>query len=293
MSKTGSAAKVKLNSFDDLFGTEKLQTGTEQVQEISLSELHEFKGHPFKVLDDEKMQETVESIREHGVLMPGIARPMKDGGYEIIAGHHRRRHACELVGLTTMPMFIRDYTDDEATIIMVDSNIQREDILPSEKAKAYRMKYDAMKHQGSKEGGLTLGELGEAAGESAKTVQRYIWISRLSDSLLDMVDAKKIGIMQAVDLSFLSEDAQQWVLVAIQETNVVITTQQSAILKESDKKGELTFPMVRMMLEKEKTVERKVVIKTERINNYFPATYSREQIENIIYQLLENWKNTQ
>ena len=292
MSKTGSAAKVKLNSFDDLFGTEKLQTGTEQVQEILLSELHEFKGHPFKVLDDEKMQETVESIREHGVLMPGIARPMKDGGYEIIAGH-RRRYACELVGLTTMPMFIRDYTDDEATIIMVDSNIQREDILPSEKAKAYRMKYDAMKHQGSKEGGLTLGELGEAAGESAKTVQRYIWISRLSDSLLDMVDAKKIGIMQAVDLSFLSEDAQQWVLVAIQETNVVITTQQSAILKESYKKGELTFPMVRMMLEKEKTVERKVVIKTERINNYFPATYSREQIENIIYQLLENWKNTQ
>jgi ParB family chromosome partitioning protein len=287
MSKTGSAAKVKLNSFDDLFGTEKLQTGTEQVQEIALSELHEFKGHPFKVLDDEKMQETVESIREHGVLMPGIARPMKDGGYEIIDGH-RRRHACELVGLTTMSMFIRDYTDDEATIIMVDSNIQREDILPSEKAKAYRMKYDAIKHQGSKEGGLTLGELGEAAGESAKTVQRYIWISRLSDSLLDMVDAKKIGIMQAVDLSFLSEDAQQWVLVAIQETNVVITTQQSAMLKESDKKGELTFPMVRMMLEKEKTVERKVVIKTEHINNYFPATYSREQIENIIYQLLEN-----
>ena len=292
MSKTGSAAKVKLNSFDDLFGTEKLQTGTEQVQEIALSELHEFKGHPFKVLDDEKMRETVESIREHGVLMPGIARPMKDGGYEIIDGH-RRRHACELVGLTTMPMFIRDYTDDEATIIMVDSNIQREDILPSEKAKAYRMKYDAIKHQGSKEGGLTLGELGEAAGESAKTVQRYIWISRLSDSLLDMVDAKKIGIMQAVDLSFLSEDAQQWVLVAIQETNVVITTQQSAMLKESDKKGELTFPMVRMMLEKEKTVERKVVIKTEHINNYFPATYSREQIENIIYQLLENWKSTQ
>ena len=292
MSKTGSAAKVKLNSFDDLFGTEKLQTGTEQVQEIALSELHEFKGHPFKVLDDEKMQETMESIREHGVLMPGIARPMKDGGYEIIDGH-RRRHACELVGLTTMPMFIRDYTDDEATIIMVDSNIQREDILPSEKAKAYRMKYDAIKHQGSKEGGLTLGELGEAAGESAKTVQRYRWISRLSDSLLDMVDAKKIGIMQAVDLSFLSEDAQQWVLVAIQETNVVITTQQSAMLKESDKKGELTFPMVRMMLKKEKTVERKVVIKTEHINNYFPATYSREQIENIIYQLLENWKSTQ
>ena len=278
MNKTGSAAKVKLNSFDDLFGDGQPQAGIEQVQEIALSELHEFKGHPFKVLDDEKMQETVESVREHGVLMPGIARPRAEGGYEIIAGH-RRRHACELVGLETMPMFIRNYTDDEATIIMVDSNIQREDILPSEKAKAYRMKYDAMKHQGSRTG--------------AKTVQRYIWISRLSEPLLDMVDAGKIGIMQAVDLSFLSEDAQQWVLVAIQDTNAVISKQQSAMLKESDKKGELTFPMVRMLLEKEKPVERKVVIKTERINSYFPDTYSTDDIEKIIFQLLDNWKNTQ
>ena len=292
MSKTGSASKVKLNSFDDLFGMEQPQAGTEQIQEIALSELHGFKGHPFKVLDDEKMEEMIESIREYGILIPGIARRMKDSGYEIIAGH-RRKYACEMVGLSTMPMFIRDYTDDEATIIMVDSNIQREGILPSEKAKAYRMKYDAMKHQGSKAGGLTLGELGETAGESAKTVQRYIWISRLSDSLLDMVDTKKIGIMQAVDLSFLSENAQQWVLDVIQEINVGITTQQSAMLKESDKKGELTFPMVRMLLEKEKTVERKVIIKTERINSYFPATYSRKEIENIIYQLLDNWKSTQ
>ena len=266
MNKMGSAAKVKLNSFDDLFRTEQPQAGTEQVQEIALSELHEFKGHPFKVLDDEKMQETVESVREHGVLMPGIARPRAEGGYEIIAGH-RRRHACELVGLETMPMFIRNYTDDEATIIMV--------------------------HQGSRTGGLTLEELGEAAGESAKTVQRYIWISRLSEPLLDMVDAGKIGIMQAVDLSFLSEDAQQWVLVAIQDTNAVISKQQSAMLKESDKKGELTFPMVRMLLEKEKPVERKVVIKTERINSYFPDTYSTDDIEKIIFQLLDNWKNTQ
>ena len=278
MNKTGSATKVKLNSFDDLFGIEQPQSGIEQVQEIALTELHGFKEHPFKVLDDEKMQEMMESIREYGVLMPGIARPMKGGGYEIIAGH-RRKYACEIVGLSTMPMFIRDYTDDEATIIMVDSNIQREDILPSEKSKAYRMKYDAMKHQGSKAGG--------------KTVQRYIWISRLLDELLNMVDTKKIGIMQAVDLSFLSEDAQQWVLAVIQETNVIITTLQSAMLKESDKKGELTLPMVRMLLEKEKTVERKVIIKAERINSYFPVTYSRKEIENIIYQLLDNWKNNQ
>lgn len=292
MNKAGSAAKVKLNSFDDLFGAEQPQAGTEQVQEIALSELHEFKGHPFKVLDDEKMQETVESVREHGVLMPGIARPRAEGGYEIIAGH-RRRHACELVGLETMPMFIRDYTDDEATIIMVDSNIQREDILPGEKAKAYRMKYDAMKHQGSRTGGLSLEELGEIAGESAKTVQRYIWISRLLEPLLDMVDLGKIGIMQAVDISFLSEDAQQWVLVAIQDTNTIITKQQSAMLKESDKKGELTFQMVRLLLEKEKPVERKVIIKNDRINSYFPDTYSTDDIEKIIFQLLDNWKKTQ
>ena len=274
MSKTGSAAKVKLNSFDDLFGTEQPQTGTEQVQEIALSELHEFKGHPFKVLDDEKMQETMESIREHGVLMPGIARPMKDGGYEIIAGH-RRRHACEIVGLATMPMFIRDYTDDEATIIMVDSNIQREDILPSEKAKAYRMKYDAMKHQGSKEGGLTLGELGEAAGESAKTVQRYIWISRLSDSLLNMVDAKKIGIMQAVDLSFLSEDAQQWVLVAIQETNVVITTQQSAIYIQSMWDAPTGQPYYDL---RDIVAEKEIFVLTTNIDMQFERIFQKERI---------------
>ena len=165
MSKAGSASKVKINSFDDLFGASQAPAGTEQVREIPLSELHEFKGHPFKVLDDEKMQETVESIRNYGVLMPGIARPRAGGGYEIIAGH-RRKHGCELAGLSTMPMFVRDYSDDEATVIMVDTNIQREDILPSEKARAYAMKYEAMKHQGKKGSGSSLDEVVEAAGES-------------------------------------------------------------------------------------------------------------------------------
>jgi len=284
---------IQLTSYDELLGLEETpEKSMNQVVEIDLAKLYPFKNHPFHVNDDEIMAETVESIKTYGVLTPALVRPRPEGGYEMISGHRRKR-GCELCGKTTLPALVRNYTDDEAVIIMVDSNIQRENLLPSEKAHAYKMKYDAMKHQGSKEGGLTLGELGEAAGESAKTVQRYIWISRLSDSLLDMVDAKKIGIMQAVDLSFLSEDAQQWVLVAIQETNVAITTQQSAMLKESDKKGELTFPMVRMLLEKEKPVERKVIIKAERINSYFPVTYSREEIENIIYQLLENWKNTQ
>ena len=185
--------------------------------------------------DDEEMNKLVESISETGVLVPAIVREKDNGDYEIISGH-RRKFASEIAGKSTLRCIVSNLDDDAATVIMVDSNIQREDILPSEKAKAYRMKYDAMKHQGSRTGGLTLEELGETAGESAKTVQRYIWISRLSEPLLDMVDAGKIGIMQAVDISFLSEDAQQWVLVAIQDTNAVITKQQSAMLKESDKK---------------------------------------------------------
>ena len=235
MNKRGSADKIKLSSFDDLFGTQEAGTGTEQVQEIPLCELHEFRGHPFKVVDDEKMQETVESIKNYGVLMPGIARPRAEGGYEIIAGH-RRRHDCELAGLSTMPMFVRDYTDDEATIIMVDTNIQREDILPSEKARAYSMKYEAMKHQGKKGTGNSLDEVGEAAGESGKTVQRYIWLSRLSDELLEMVDKKKIGLVQGVDISFLTEQAQEWVQVIMEETGTNISTVQSAKLKEYGKK---------------------------------------------------------
>ena len=284
MNKRGSADKIKLSSFDDLFGT--------QVQEIPLCELHEFRGHPFKVLDDEKMQETVESIKNYGVLMPGIARPRAEGGYEIIAGH-RRRHGCELAGLSTMPMFVRDYTDDEATIIMVDTNIQREDILPSEKARAYSMKYEAMKHQGKKGAGNSLDEVGEAAGESGKTVQRYIWLSRLSDELLEMVDKKKIGLVQGVDISFLTEQAQEWVQAIMEETGTNISTVQSAKLKEYGKKGELTMPMVRLILTEEKPRERKVTLKAEKISRYFPEEYSESEIEKVIIELLEAWQKKQ
>ena len=292
MNKRGSADKIKLSSFDDLFGTQEAGTGTEQVQEIPLCELHEFRGHPFKVLDDEKMQETVESIKNYGVLMPGIARPRAEGGYEIIAGH-RRRHGCELAGLSTMPMFVRDYTDDEATIIMVDTNIQREDILPSEKARAYSMKYEAMKHQGKKGAGNSLDEVGEAAGESGKTVQRYIWLSRLSDELLEMVDKKKIGLVQAVDISFLTEQAQEWVQIIMEETGTNISTVQSAKLKEYGKKGELTMPMVRLILTEEKPKERKITLKAEKISRYFPEEYSESEIENVIIELLEEWQKKQ
>lgn len=277
--------KIKLQSFDELMGT----SGLEQVVEVPLDELHTFKGHPFRVLDDEKMAETVESIKQHGVLMPGIARPRVEGGYEIIAGHRRKRGS-ELAGKTTMPVFVRNYTDDEAIIVMVDTNIQREDILPSEKAKAYRMKYEAKKHQGSKGEGNTLDEIGEAAGESGKTVQRYIWLSRLSDDLLMMVDNKQLGFVQGVDISFLSEDAQIWVLDTMQERNMSVSTSQSAQLKEYGKQGELTLPMVQLILTESKPKERKVTIKADRLNRYFPETYTQKDIEGVIYKLLEEWQ---
>ena len=289
MSKPGSAAKVRLNSYEDLFGSAGVQADMGQVREIPLSELHDFKGHPFKVLDDEKMQETVESIKNYGVLMPGIVRTRAEGGYEIIAGH-RRKHGCELAGLSTMPVFIKEYSDDEAIVIMVDTNIQREDILPSEKARAYAMKYEAIKHQGKKGSGNSLDEVGEAAGESGKTVQRYIWLARLSDELLDMVDKKKIGLVQGVDLSFLDAEAQQWVQVILEETGTAISTGQSAKLKEYGKTGELTLPMVRLILTEEKPKERKVTIKPDKISEFFAENYSSEDIENIILELLEEWK---
>ncbi len=289
MSKPGSAAKVKISRFDDLFGSPEGQAGADQVQEIPLCELHAFKGHPFKILDDEKMRETVESIRNYGVLMPGIVRRRAEGGYEIISGH-RRKHGCELAGLSTMPVFVKDYNDDEATVIMVDTNIQREDILPSEKAKAYFMKYEAIKHQGKKGGRYSLNEVGEAAGESGKTVQRYIWLSRLSDELLDMVDRKKIGLIQGVDLSFLAEQAQEWVRDVLEETNVSISRSQSAKLKEYGRNDELTMAMVRLILTDENPKARKITIKADWIEEYFSDDYSSEEIENIILKLLKEWK---
>ena len=290
MSKTGSAAKVKLNSFDDLFGTSEVpQTGLEQIINAPLQDLYELKDHPFRVVDDEKMEETVESIRQYGVLVPGIARPRTGGGYELISGH-RRKHGSQRAGKSEMPVIVRDYSDDEATIIMVDSNIQREDILPSEKAKAYKMKYEAMKHQGRKSGKNTLDEVGEAAGENAKKVQRYIWLARLSDTLLEMVDTKRLGFSQGVDISFLSEEAQQWVEVVMEDTKCSVNMVQSAKLKEYGKNGELTMAMVRLILSEEKPKERKVTIKADKIREYFADDYSSEDIENIIIQLLDEWK---
>ena len=294
MAKNGSASKIKIDSFDDLFGTSAVEKSnqSEQVVEVSLDELHTFKNHPFRVLDDAKMEETVESIKKYGVLMPGIARPRKEGGYEIIAGHRRKRGS-ELAGKNTMPVFIRNYTDDEATIIMVDTNIQREDILPSEKAKAYAMKYEALKHQGKREGGSTFDTIGEPAGESGKTVQRYIRLAQLSDKLLELVDKKKIGFVQGVDISYLTSEAQNWVFAIADTQKGNITTTQTAKLKEYAKSGELTFAMVELILSEKKVEERKRVIKTDKISQYFPKDYSNEDMEKVIVRLLDEWTKKQ
>lgn len=291
--KKSSASKIKMESFDDLFGIRSEDMDyKDKIVMISLEQLHDFNGHPFKVLDDEKMEETVESIRQYGVLNPVLARPRKEGGYELLSGH-RRKHASCIVGLKEMPVIVREYTDDEAAIIMVDSNIQREDILPSEKAKAYKMKYEAMKHQGKKADMNTLDKVGEAAGENAKKVQRYIWLSRLSDELLAMVDKKKLGFSQGVDISFLSEIEQQWVQVILEEQGCNASTVQSGKLKEYGKNGELTFAMVRLILTEEKTKTRKVTLKADKISKYFDEGCSSEEIENTIFRLLEEWKNRQ
>ena len=289
MSKTGSASKIKLNSFNDLFGLTDSENKVTEVRDVMIDELFEFKNHPFKVRDNAKMDELVESIKEHGVLIPGIARIRPQGGYEIIAGHSRK-HACEIAGLTVMPMFIRNLTDDEATVVMVDSNIQREDILPSEKAKAYKMKYDAIKHQGKK--GNSLKSMSEEAGESGKTIQRYIWLANLLDELLDMVDTKKLGFLQGVDISFLKKKEMQWVLDVIKKVNINVSTKQSKVLKKCSQDGDLTEAKVWEILSinKEGGGGRKITLKSEVINKYFADFCTEKDIEEIIISLLDQWK---
>ena len=284
--KSKSAEKVKLNSFDDLFGIDE---AGETVTSVPLSELHTFKGHPFRVLDDEKMQETVESVKQYGVLMPGIVRPHPEGGYEVIAGHRRWR-ACELAGLTEMPVIIREMDDDTAVVLMVDTNIQREDILPSEKAKAYRMKYEAMKHQGSKGEKYTADAIGEAAGDSGRTVQRYIRLSELVEELLDYVDENKIPMVVGEKLSYLKAEEQAWVVDAISNSGIFPSKAQAEQLKAVSVTGELTEGKVYAVLVRKEKENVNVTIPAKKISNYFPIGYSKEQIEDVIYTLLEEWK---
>lgn len=282
MSRT-IAGKIKINSFADIVGGDD-----SAVTEVPLSDLHTFKDHPFRVLDDEKMEETVESIKERGVLMPGIVRPRIGGGYEIIAGHRRKR-ACELAGLKTMPVVIRKYTDEEAVVAMVDTNLQREEILPSEKARAYRMKYDAMKHQGS-EGGNTLDEIGDTAGDSGKTVQRYICLSNLTDTLLGYVDTKKLPIVSGVQLSYLKEKEQVWIEDIISETEIVVSSSQAEKIKGYSQSGELTKALLKEILTDEKPKPRKFVMKDDKISKFFSDDVTDEEIEETIIRLLEEWR---
>ncbi len=280
------AGKIKINSFADIVGGDDTA-----ITEVPVKDLHTFYDHPFRVIDDEKMEETVESIREYGVLMPGIVRPRKGGGYEIIAGHRRKR-ACEIIGLETMPVVIRNYTDDEAVVAMVDSNIQREDILPSEKARAYRLKFEAVKHQG-KEGGRSYDKIGEAAGESAKTVQRYLALSNLSDELLERVDSKQIPVRAGIELSYLPEIEQAWVEEELSQTTAIMTPSKAAIIRNLYKSHELTLATIRLILASEKPAPRKVTIKADRLSQFFPEYMSEQEIEETIYRLLEEWRQKQ
>lgn len=282
---------VKLKGYDNLFAEENVVSVSGEVKNIPIDELHEFKDHPFKVRDDAKMEELSESIKKNGVLVPGIARVRPEGGYEIIAGHSRC-HACRMAGISQMPMFVKEMSDDEATIVMVDSNIQREDIFPSEKARAYKMKYEAMKHQGSK-GNSSLDVLSENTGESTKTIQRYIWLSRLNDKLLNLVDKKKLPFNVGVNLSFLNSDEQNKVEFNLIRGKDQISLEQSELLKKYSSKGTLNDELIDDILSDKGNTKklRKFTLKFDRLNEYFDDNYTEKEIENIIIKLLEDWKS--
>ncbi len=286
-----SAKKIKLQSLDDLLGGNMSpDNNQDKVVRLPLHCMHEFPGHPFKVSDDAKMAETVESIEKHGVLVPGIARPSRNfpGEYDIIAGH-RRHHASGLAGLTDMPFIVKDLTDDEATIIMVDSNIQREDLLPSERATAYRMKYEAMKRLNAVEGMRNDEILAKEAGESRNTIHRYIRLTYLHPELLKLVDEKRLPLIAACDISYLKPSEQKRLYQIMADSKCVPSGEQAIMLKEYSKKGELTDTVIRIILEKKDDSE-KLKLKSNRIRSYFPESYTGKQIEEVIYRLLEEWK---
>ena len=294
---------MQLASLDDLFSTQasRDEAQREKVQEIPLEELHPFAHHPFKVLDDDRMKDTADSIREYGVLVPAIARPRPDGGYELIAGHRRKR-GCELAGLKTMPVIVRELDDDAATIIMVDSNIQRENILPSERAFAYQMKLEALKHQGLRND-LTSGQLGpklnskrsnatlaEQSGDSIKQVQRFIRLTNLIPALLDMVDNKKIAFNPAVELSYLTQDEQAKLVDTMESEQATPSLSQAQRLKKFSQEGKLTEEsMLAIMSEEKKPEIGKVTLGTDTLRKYFPTNWTPKQMEDQILKLLNNW----
>ena len=289
-----SADKVKFNSYNDLFGNEPIEHSAEgKVIRLSLDILHPFKNHPFRVLDDEKMMETVDSVRKYGVLVPGIVRKDNLGGYEIVAGHRRKR-ACELAGCQDMPVIVRNLNDDEATIIMVDSNIQREDLLPSEKAKAFRMKMEALSHQGVKGEDYTADLIGKDANKTGRTVQRYIRLTYLLPELLEYVDLKKILLIPAEKLSFITAEEQRWVLGVILNKHLFPNEIQAEALKDESKAGTLNEKRVTEILipDSKRPSMPKITISSKKLRDYFPQEYTKGQIEAVIYDLLESWRDS-
>lgn len=296
-----NSTKPSLTPYDDIFSTEESRTadGREKVMTVSIHDLHPFKDHPFRVLDDDRMKETVESVKEYGVLVPLIARPLEEGGYEIVSGHRRKR-ACELAGIEELPVLVRDLDDDEAVIIMVDSNLQRENILPSERAKAYQMKLEALKHQG-KRTDLTSGQIvqklpqslevvAEQAGETTKQVQRFIRLNNLEPSLMDRVDKGELAFTPAVELSYLKPEEQQWMHEALNETQQTPSLSQAQRIKKESKEGTLSAQgLIDILSEEKKPLYDSVTLSHDTLKRYFPKSYTTKQMEKVILKLLDAW----
>jgi len=293
-------ANISLSSYDDIFETDESRADSqlEKVQKIPINELVPFKNHPFKVVDDEAMLRTTESIAQFGVLTPLIARPLENGGYEIISGH-RRAHAAEAAGFTEVPVIVRDMDDDAATVLMVDSNLQRESILPSERAFAYKMKLEAMKHQGERTDltsdqvgpKLTNQEIGKATSDSMTQVKRYIRLTNLIPELLDMVDQKQISFNPAVELSYLTSEEQQQLLDAMDYTQAAPSLSQAQRLKKLSQESGCTLEDMRDILgEVKKGDLERVAFKSEQLRKYFPKSYSPKQMQDTIIKLLEQWQ---
>ena len=300
-----NSLNVSLKGADDIFSTEesRQEQQREQVQQIPIGELFPFKNHPFKVLDDESMQRTVESVEQYGVLSPLIARPRPEGGYEIISGH-RRQHAAQFAGLDTLPVIVRNMDDDAAVLLMVDSNLQRENILPSERAFAYKMKLEAIKNQGARsdltsgqivqKSKLSIERVAEDAGEGYKTVQRFIRLTNLIPELLDMVDEKKIAFNPAVELSYLDESQQRDFLEAMNDTQNAPSLSQAQRLKRLAQEGHFSYDVAFAVMGEEKKDELdKVVIKNDTLRKYFPRSYTPKQMEDTIIKLLDQWQRKQ
>ena len=302
-----NSLNVSLKGADDIFSTEesRQEQQREQVQQIPIGELFPFKNHPFKVLDDESMQRTVESVEQYGVLSPLIARPRPEGGYEIISGH-RRQHAAQLAGLDALPVIVRQMDDDAAVLLMVDSNLQRENILPSERAFAYKMKLEALKNQGARSD-LTCGQFGhkligakardivaDESGDNARNVQRFIRLTSLIPELLDMVDEKKIAFNPAVELSYLDESQQRDFLEAMNDTQNAPSLSQAQHLKKLAHQGEFSYEKAFDVMGQEKKSEKDTVtIKNETLRKYFPRSYTPKQMEDTIIKLLDQWQRKQ